>query len=151
MKKTLIIVLQIIIVLIGIAVLAFMLYEPHLEGRNVGATLFQIYFNDPFLAYVYASSILFFVALYQAFKFVGYAGSNEGLSQYSVKAARTIKYCFAALTLLIAGALSYIFITMRGKDDIAGGMAIGLFMIFISIVVAITASVFEGRLQAANR
>jgi hypothetical protein len=60
-----------VIVLFGIGVLAFMLWEPHLEGRNVHASLFQIYFKDPFLAYAYVASIPFFVGLYQAINVLG--------------------------------------------------------------------------------
>jgi hypothetical protein len=78
--------LQVVIVLIGIGVFALMLWEPHLEGRNAHATLFQIYFNDPFLAYAYIASISFFVALYQAFKVPGYARQNMVFSQATVKA-----------------------------------------------------------------
>ena len=63
--------LQVVIVLIGIGALALMLWEPHIEGRNAHATLFEIYFKDPFLAYAYIASIPFFVALYQAFKVLG--------------------------------------------------------------------------------
>ncbi|MDP3794880.1 MAG: DUF2975 domain-containing protein, partial [Candidatus Sungbacteria bacterium] len=74
MKRSSTIFLQIVIVLIGIGVLALMLWEPHLEGRNVNATFFEIYFKDPFLAYVYLGSIPFFVGLYQAFKVLGYVG-----------------------------------------------------------------------------
>ena len=64
--------LQVVIVLIGIGALALMLWEPHIEGRNAHATLFEIYFKDPFLAYAYIASIPFFVALYQAFKVLEY-------------------------------------------------------------------------------
>ena len=66
-----------VIVLIGLGALVLMLWEPHLEGRNAKATPFQIYFNDPFLAYAYLASIAFFVALYQAFKLLGYIGQNN--------------------------------------------------------------------------
>ena len=40
--------LQVVIVLLGIGALALMLWEPHVEGRNARATLFEIYFKDPF-------------------------------------------------------------------------------------------------------
>ena len=63
--------LQALIVLIGIGALALMLWEPHIEGRNAHATLLEIYFKDPLLAYAYLSSIPFFVALYQAFTVLG--------------------------------------------------------------------------------
>src|SRR5881396_4382145 len=93
MKRGSILFLKAVLVLIGIGALALMLWEPHLEGRNAHATLFQIYFNDLFLAYAYIASIAFFVALYQAFKLLGYVGRSDVFSQRSVKALRTIKYC----------------------------------------------------------
>ena len=72
--------LQSIIVLIGIGVLALMLWEPHLEGRNAHATTFEIYFKDPFLAYVYLASLAFFAALFQAFRLLGSIGRNKVFS-----------------------------------------------------------------------
>src|SRR3954465_11090061 len=88
--------LQTVIVLIAIGALALLLWEPHLEGRNARATPFEIYFNDPFLAYAYVASIPFFVALYQAFKLLGYAGQNRVFSPAAVSAMRTIKRCAIA-------------------------------------------------------
>ena len=150
MKRISTIFLQVVIVFIGIGALALMLWEPHLEGRNAHATLFQIYFNDPFLAYAYVASIAFFVALYQAFKLLGYVGRSEVFSQRSVKALRTIKYCAMSLVGFLAGAEAYFFIVQRGKvDDIAGGVMMGLFLIFVSVVVATAAAVFEKTLQSA--
>ena len=86
MKRGSTIFLQVAIVLVGIGVLAFLLWEPHVEGRNVNATLFEIYFKDPFLAYAYIGSIPFFVALYQAFKLLGYIRRNEIFSQRFMRA-----------------------------------------------------------------
>ena len=102
MKRSSTIFLQIVSVLIGIGALAFLLWEPHLEGRNAHATPFEIYFKDPFLAYAYVASIPFFTALYQAFKVLGYAGQNKVFSPAAVKALRTIKYCAIALIGFVA-------------------------------------------------
>ncbi len=149
MKKSSTVFLQVVIVLFGIGVLALLLWEPHLEGRNVNATLFQIYFNDPFLAYAYIASIAFFVALAQAFLLLGYIGQNNVFSLKSVNALRTIKYCAIALVGFIAGAEAYFFIIRSREDDIAGGVAIGLVLIFVSTVIATAAAVFEKTLQSA--
>jgi len=150
MKKSSTVFLQVVIVFIGIGALALMLWEPHLEGRNAHSTLFQIYFNDPFLAYAYIASIAFFVALYQAFKLLGYVGRGDVFSQRSVKALRTIKYCAMSLVGFLVGAEAYFFIVQRSKvDDIAGGVMMGLFLIFVSVVVATAAAVFERTLQSA--
>ncbi len=150
MKKSSIIFLQIVVVALGVGTLALMVWAPHLEGRNVNATLFEIYFKDPFLAYVYITSVTFFVALHQAFKLLGYVGQNKVFSHNSVKALRTIKYCALSLIGFLAGAEAYFFVVQRGKgDDIAGGVMVGLAMIFISVVVATAAAVFEKTLQGA--
>jgi len=149
MKKSSTIFLQVVIVGLGIGALTFMLWEPHIEGRNAHATLFQMYFNDPFLACAYIASIPFFIALYQACRLLGYIGQNKVFSPSSVKALRTIKYCALALVGLIVVAEAYLFIVQRTKDDIAGGVFMGLLMIFISVVVATAAAVFERTLQSA--
>lgn len=149
MKRSSTILLQVVVVLIGIGALALMLWEPHIEGRNVNATLFEIYFKDPFLAYAYTASIAFFAALYQAFKLLGYIGRNEVFSQRSVKALRVIKYCAIIIVTFIVGAEAYLFIFQRGKDDIAGGVFIGLLIIFGAGITATVAGMFERLLQKA--
>lgn len=147
MKRNLTIFLQVIIVIIGIGTLGLMLWFPHIEGRNAQATFFKIYFKDPFLAYTYIASIAFFIALYQTFNLLGYIARDKVFSQRSVKALRTIKYCAMSLVGFILGAEIYFFVAQRGKDDIAGGVMMGLFMIFISIVVATAVAIFERTLQ----
>jgi hypothetical protein len=149
LKKGSTIFLQVVIVLIGIAALALLLWEPHIEGRNSNASLFEIYFKDPFLAYVYLASIVFFIALYQAFRLLGYIRHNEIFSQLSVKALRTIKYCAMTIIAFIVGAEAYFFIVQRSKEDIAGGVMIGLLMIFISVIIVAAAAVFERIVQKA--
>ncbi len=146
MKKTSTIFLQVVTVLIGIGALAFMLGEPLVEGRNAHATLFEVYFHDSFLAYAYTASIAFFVALYQAFKLLGYIGQNELFSQRSVRALRTIKYCAMILIAFLVGAEGYLF-TIRPGDDIAGGVFMGLLIISASAIIATAAAVFEKLLQ----
>ena len=149
MKRSSTIFLQVAIILLGIGVLALLLWEPQVEGRNVHATQFEIYFKDPFLAYIYLAFVPFFVGLYQAFKLLGYAQRNEIFSPRSVRALRIIKYCALTTAIFILGAEAYLFVFMRGKDDIAGGAMMGAFIIFVSVIIATAAAVFERRLQNA--
>jgi hypothetical protein len=139
--------LQGVLVLIGIGALAFLLLEPHFEGRNAHATLFAIYFKDPFLAYAYVASIAFFVGLYHAFKVLGYAGRNNAFSPAAVKSVRTIKYCAIALICFVVG--GEIFIMLHESDDRAGGVFMGGLIFFASIVVATAMAVLERILQNA--
>ena len=149
MKKSSTIFLQVVIVLIGIGALALLLWEPRTEGVNAHATtLYQIYFDDPFLALVYVGSIPFFFALYQTFTLLGYARHNKIFSPVAVKALRTIKYC--ALIIIGFVVIEEVFIMLtHGDDDAAGGVFIGILITFGSIVVATAAALFERTLQNA--
>jgi hypothetical protein len=148
-KRTSTFFLQAVLILIGIGALVALLWEPHLEGRNAHATLFEIYFKDPFLAYVYGASIAFFVALYQACTVLGHIGRNNLFSPDSLRALRTIKYCGLSLIAFVVVAEGYILLPERGEEDIAGGVAMGLFAMVIFIVITATAAVLEGLLQRA--
>jgi len=138
-------ILQSAVVLIGIAALAFLLLEPRVEGRNLHATFFQIYFTDPFLAYAYFSSIPLFVALYQAFKVLGRVGRGGLFSQATLKSLRTIKICAMAMIGFVVGGEIYIMFGI--SDDRAGGVFMGALIALVSTVMAAAASMFEGILQ----
>lgn len=147
LRKSSIIFLQVVIVLIGIGALALLLWEPHVEGRNAHATLFEMYFKDPFLAFVYIGSVPFFVALYKAFRVLGYAAQNKIFTQAAVKDLRTIKYC--AITIIGFVVVEEIFIMLGNSDDRAGGVFMGILITFGSIVIAAAAAVFERIVQNA--
>ena len=149
MKRGSTIFLQIVIILFGAGVLAFLLWEPQVEGRNVNATQFEIYFKDPFLAYIYLAFVPFFVGLYQGFRLLGYARRNEIFFQPSVRALQIIKYCALTTATFILGAEAYIFIFIRGTDDVAGGVMMGAFIILMCAVIGTAAAVFERILQNA--
>jgi len=146
MKRGSTIFLQVVIVLLGVGVLALLLWEPHVEGVNAHATLLEMYF-DPLIAYAYVGSIPFFVGLYQAFKLLGYIRRNEIFSQRSVRALRTIKYC--ALAIIGFVAVSVIFMIGGDRDDRPGGTFMRILITFPSIVVATAAAVSERILQNA--
>jgi hypothetical protein len=148
MKRSSTVFLQTVTVFVGIAALTALLWEPHLEGRNAHATNFEIYFKDPFLLLVYAGSIPFFIALYQAFKLLGYARQNKVFSQAAVKALRTIKYCAIAIIGFVAIEETSI-ILANNSDDRAGGIFMGVLITLGSIVIATAAATFERILQNA--
>ena len=148
MKKGRTVFLQVVVVLIAILALVLMIRLPLTEGRAVNLDLFSIY-SDPFIMYGYVASIAFFVALYQAFKLLGYIGQNKVFSLNSVKALRTIKYCAIILSILIVMAALYIRIFHAKDDDPAGFIAMCIVTTFTSIVIATAAAVFERTTQSA--
>ena len=128
--------------LIGIVTLAIMIRFPLTEGRAENLDLFRVYL-DPFILYGYAASIAFFVALYKAFKLLGYIGQNEVFSLNSVKNLRSIKHCAIVLGILIVTMGIYIRIFHARDDDPAGFLAICIVTTFVSVVVATAVAVFE--------
>ncbi|MCE9643971.1 DUF2975 domain-containing protein [Candidatus Parcubacteria bacterium] len=150
MKKGSTLFLQFVLVLIGVGILVWLLWFPQIEGRNVNSTFFEIYFKDPFLAYIYAVSVLFFVGLYQGIKILGYAGDNKVISQDAVNALRKIKYCALLFAGAIVAADAFLMIAARTNgEDAAGAVMLGLIITFLSIIIAATAGVFERILQNA--
>lgn len=139
--------LRAVVVLVGIGALTFLLWEPHLEGRNAHATWFEIYFKDPFLAYAYVGSIPFFMGLYQAFQVLAHVGRGTQFSPAAVRSLRIIKFCALALVGFVV--LGEVFILSNTGEDRAGGVAIGVVLTFASIVVASVAALLERAAQHA--
>ena len=132
--------------LIGIVALVIMIRFPSTEGRAENLDLFSIY-ADPFILYGYAASIPFFIALYKAFKLLGYIGQKKAFSLQSVKALRSIKYCAILLSIFIVMAALYVRIFHNKDDDPAGVLAMCIVFTFVSLVVATAVAVFEKILQ----
>lgn len=138
--------LQVVIVLIGIAAFIILIRFPLTEGRAENLDLFSIY-SDPFILYGYATSIVFFVALYKIFRLLGYIGQNQVFSSSAIGALKSIKKCALLLSILIVGAGVYIGIFHNKDDDPVGFFVLCFVTTFASITVATAASVFERILQ----
>lgn len=151
MKRGAILFLQTALIALGLGAAGLLLWEPRLEGVNAGAsTLYQIYFDDPFLMFVYAGSIPFFIALYQAIKVLGFTGQNKVFSPEAVRSLRTIKYCALAIIGFVVAEETYIILTNNLDSDNPGApIFMGLLITFGSIVVATAAALFERVLQNA--
>jgi hypothetical protein len=146
MKRMSIVVLQVMIVLVGMAVLAFLVRFPMTEGRAKDLDLFSIY-TDPFILYGYAASIPFFVALFQLFKLLGLIRQHKTFSLSAVAALKNTRHCAIAFSALVVAAVVYISIAHNKEDDPAGFLAIGMLTTLLSVLVAIVAARFEKFIQ----
>lgn len=150
-QHSLMVFLQFIIVLIGLGTLTFLLWEPHLEGRNQDATWFQVYFNDPLLLYVYTGSIALFVALYSAFRLLGDAAHGKIPPKRTLHTLKTIKICMIIIACFSLGFKIYIHIVQRSiEEDIAGGAMISLLVFLSAVTAAVLASIFMRALQSVK-
>ena len=148
MKKGSTFFLKTVLIIIGLVVLSGLLFFPNIEGRNVNHNLFQIYFQDPFLAYIYLSSTPFFFALYQAFKLLGLIEHNKTFTHLGVARLRNIKFCALAFAGFLLPITPYLF-AFAQDDDAPGVVLIGIVLVFVSLVVATAAAVFQTLLQNA--
>jgi hypothetical protein len=98
--------------------------------------------------YAYIAFIAVFVVLYQAFIVLTYVRQGRLLSSESMKALRTIKYSAIIFVGFIAAAVAFLIIVMRDKNDIAGGVAMGLFLILVFTVVATASAMLERKLRS---
>lgn len=137
--------LQAAILLFGLGVFAFMLVEPHFEGRNVNATPFEIYFKDPFLAFAYLASVPFFMGLVQLWKLSGHAGRRELFLPHSLKPLRTLRNC--ALTTVVCIAIGTVWLLMVESDDRPPIVMMGMVTMLISVAVTTLAGVLEKRVR----
>lgn len=141
MKHAIATVLRLLILAIGIAVLAAIIKFPQTEGRAAHLDLISIY-SDPFIIFGYIASIPFFVGLYQAFKLLGHLDKNKIFSKASVRAVKNIKYCAFITIGFVVIAEAWIILSNNG-DDIAGGIAGGIFLTIISAIVIGASIVLE--------
>ncbi|MGC4002183.1 MAG: DUF2975 domain-containing protein [Pirellulales bacterium] len=133
--------LQAVVVVIALAALAFLLVEPHLEGRNAQATWTEVYFHDPFLAYAYVASTPFFVAIYHAFRVLGFVCLGRVLAPETRNALRTIKFCAYALLAFIAS--GELLLLANESDDRVGGVVMGLLFALIALAIVATTMLIE--------
>jgi hypothetical protein len=148
MKSSSALFLQGMMVLIGIGTLGLMLWEPHLEGRNAHATTFEIYFKDPFLAYVYVGSAPFFVALYRAFELFGHVRRTGVFSQETLTDLRAIKVCAMALIGFVAGGAIFILV-FGDREDRPPGIFMSVLAVLVASGIASAAAISARNLQRA--
>lgn len=133
--------LQALVVLFGIGTLAFLLWQPTVEGVNATATsLYDIYFDDYLVAYAYIASIPFFVALFHIVKVLG-----QQTAQASIRSLRTIRYCALSLIPLVIGGVTIIL--SQPTDDRPPVLMMGTVLILCSIAVATIAGMFERKMR----
>jgi hypothetical protein len=134
--------LQFLTWLFGIGILAFLIWEPQVEGRNVGKVWFEIYFQDPFLAFVYVGSIPCFIGILRGIKFLGRVRNGKVFSSKVVRDIKVIRQ-MALLTMGLAF-IGQGILLLNNSDDRAGGMAIGMFIHFLALlVIAVTTVIAE--------
>lgn len=148
LKKSSTTFLKIVLLLISLPILAGLLYFPQIEGRNANSDPISLYFNDPFLAYVYLGSVPFFIGIFYAIKMLGLIEQNEAFTHAAVKTLRNMKFSALALMVFILFALPWIFMFAQ-DDDAPGVVLLGVGAAFIAGVLATACALFQKLFQNA--
>ncbi|MEK9157911.1 MAG: DUF2975 domain-containing protein [Patescibacteria group bacterium] len=131
------------------ALLAFCIFAIPAISRGVGVEWPHLaHLEYPILIGGYLTAIPFFIALYQAFKLLGYIDKNTAFSELSVKALKYIKYCGIAMSVLYVAGLPLLF-QIADADDAPGLVAIGLVLAVAPLVVSVFAAVLQKLVQNA--
>lgn len=143
MKYTSTLFLKAAVWFMGLAVLTIcsLLILPVVIANDAG-------YYTPILIGMCVSTVPFFLALYQTLKLLGYIDKNKAFSTQSVNALKNIKYCAAIIAVLYAASMPYIYY-VADRDDAPGVLAIGLIIVFASLVIAGFAAVLQMLLKNA--
>jgi len=133
--------LKIALVLLGVPVFILSVLGLFWLANNPANPSYA-YMLYPILVGIYLSTIPFYIALYQAFKILINIDKDNALSKQCARALKNIKLCAIAVSILYTGILPLVFLIAQ-KDDAPGLIVFGTIPIFISLVIAIFAAVFQ--------
>jgi hypothetical protein len=140
-------ILQVVTLFIGFGVVALLLWEPRIEGRNAHSTLREIYLEDPFLAYAYVGSIPFFVATCQAYRLLGWVSSRETeSSERASRAARLIRNCaYVTIGFIVVGVVILMFV----GEERPPAFLLGALATLPALLIGASAAAYERALRSA--
>lgn len=141
--------LKIAVIFSGIPVLVLCIFLVP-ELANFAAELYPDSAYMKYLVFIdlYATTIPFYFALYQAFRLLSYIDKNKAFSELAVRALKNIKYCASSISILYVVGMP-LFYLIAEMDDAPGIILIGMVMIFASFVIAVFAAVLQKLLKEA--
>lgn len=143
MKQSSTLFLKFVIYLISITVLAVcVLVLPSGISSDVTG------YYRPILLGLYLPAIPFYVALFQSLKLLNYIDQNQAFSNHSVEAFKKIKFCAIIIAALFTLGMPYIYYAAE-LDDAPGVIAVGLVIIFASVVIGTFAAVLQKLIENA--
>lgn len=141
--------LKFAVVCMGIPVLALCIFLlPGISNYVAEITPGHSYTKYLFLIGMYATAVVFYVALFQTFKLLTYIDKNKAFSELSVTALKNIKSCAITISILYVVELPIIYL-IADSDDAPGVMLIGLIITGAAMVIAVFAAVLQKLLKNA--
>lgn len=148
-KRGATLILKVTLFVMGIVALILSIFAfPHIPSGN--STAFpQVAFAELFIMIgLYATTVPFFIGLWQAFKLLKYIDHNQTFSNASMRALKKIKYCAIVIGILYMGGLPLLY-PIAEVEDAPGLLVFGFLFACVPIVVAVCAEVQERLLENA--
>jgi hypothetical protein len=141
--------LRVVVFIMGaVAVLLSYLILPEINAGWAQAYSDVADWKYPFLILLTATTVPFFIALYQTLRLLKYIDQHKAFSELSIKALKNITLCAIIFSILYAASLPFIYHVAQNMDA-PGLMVIGMFMCFAPLVIAVFAAVLQKLLQSA--
>ncbi|HEY9480747.1 MAG TPA: DUF2975 domain-containing protein [Candidatus Paceibacterota bacterium] len=149
MKKGSTYFLRFAVFIMGLIVLALCIFALPSIWKG-GSAEYPSASNSVFLIVIglYATTIPFFIALWQTLKLLGYIDRNTAFSELSVRALRNIKRSWTVISILYIAGVPLLF-PIADADDAPGLILIGAAIACAPITVAVFAAVLERLLKNA--
>lgn len=141
--------LRFMIFLIGAIVLALCIFalpsmwDVHYDGYPMAGPAALL-----IMIGLYATTIPFYIALWQTLKLLKLIDQSAAFSDASIKAIKNIKHCAIVIAVLYVGGVPILF-PIADADDAPGMLLIGTAIACAPIAVAVFAAVLQKLLQQA--
>ncbi|HCX63661.1 MAG TPA: DUF2975 domain-containing protein, partial [Eubacteriaceae bacterium] len=137
--------LKISIILIGLPVLALALLAlPRLFSHPINRQYAYVIY--PIIIGLYATSIPFYIALFQSYQLLKCIEVKNAFSIFSLKALKNIRSCAIAISIIYAGIMPFVY-GLAEKDDAPGLIIMGMVPLFASLVVAVFSALLQKLMQ----
>ncbi|SHH94538.1 MULTISPECIES: DUF2975 domain-containing protein [Virgibacillus] len=149
MRRVAVQILKIAIFVIGIVVLGLCIFAlPPLASSSAEMFPEFSYLQYPILIGLYATTIPFFYALYQALNLLNYMEKQLAFSTFAVRSLARIKYSAIVISLCYISGMIYLLTQSALHPSIA---IVGLAILFSAIVIMLFAAVLQELLKNAMK
>lgn len=91
------------------------------------------------ITFVYLTAIVFFFALYQTLKLLGYIEKNKAFTKLAIKSLEYIKYCAFTISSIYVILIPILY-PIAESDDAPGLIGFPIIIVFISSVIVVSTS-----------
>lgn len=151
MKKGSTLFLRLAVAVMGLIVLVLSIFvvPAIIEGWTLEFPAIATYTKYLIAIGAYGTIVPFFIALWQAFKILGYIDKNTAFGEQSVTALKRIKQCAIVIGIIYVASGMPLSFLLAEADDAPGVIIVGSVLACAPFVIAVFAAVLQRLLRNA--